>query len=602
MHGRAKMWRLIGRSLSVLAADALSCNALQHWAGLFSFSCSFRRSLHSIGQEVYSRIAAMAQFPQKREFVPAAVLDEVILGGLTASCAYSNLRAKIRSKISMTDASEAGGAASESWSFSERVLARRCEEAESWRLEQLEGDLTAEELCPTFCGGCHLKLKSENVTACPKGCGRTLCSLGCYLSHADHCKGKALIIPTVAEPFGGQDSPLLWQSCRSGLGVVAPLPAGTKEEWKIAEKSWNEEHVFAEVHWPPNWGKLEAKPRRMERRCTQKANEFIKRLTRTVSRLQRRLETGGLCLIIGHWRNDDWARAGAQKLLCRKDVFLEVLCTGCGSVGMAETTQVLHNSSRLHGVLESRNCRCALEKPATAMKKLSDQNARLIALILSQEAGDRETKLVPQMPDLRNRWLLAALLSATKGLAKGGAGQVLAEVTHMIESLERGEEDGHLRRLVQFADANGSDVRLDTQVLLEGSRQVAPYPAFIWEWRPCQSYAWDQTQHINILEFNAFLNYYRSISTSLSAHSKRMVHILDSRVCSCVLAKGRSSSKMLNRSLRRFAALSLAMDSYVVPLWTISGWNFCDAGSRGFPSDVGTGVILRSVGLQEKYT
>ena len=174
----------------------------------------------------------------------------------------------------------------------------------------------------------------------------------------------------------------------------------------------------------------------------------------------------------------------------------------------------------------------------------------------------------------------------------------------MIESLERGEEDGHLRRLVQFADANGSDVRLDTQVLLEGSRQVAPYPAFIWEWRPCQSYAWDQTQHINILEFNAFLNYYRSISTSLSAHSKRMVHILDSRVCSCVLAKGRSSSKMLNRSLRRFAALSLAMDSYVVPLWTISGWNFCDAGSRGFPSDVGTEAYGYSptVGLQKNYT
>jgi hypothetical protein len=59
---------------------------------------------------------------------------------------------------------------------------------------------------------------------------------------------------------------------------------------------------------------------------------------------------------------------------------------------------------------------------------------------------------------------------------------------------------------------------------------------------------------------------------------------------------------MLNRSLRRFAALSLAMDSYVVPLWTISGWNFCDAGSRGFPSDLGIGVNLRSVGLQEKYT
>ena len=156
----------------------------------------------------------------------------------------------------------------------------------------------------------------------------------------------------------------------------------------------------------------------------------------------------------------------------------------------------------------------------------------------------------------------------------------------MIKNLERGKERGHLKRLVQFADANGSDIRMDTQVILEGSRQMAPYPAFVWEWRPCQSYAWEEVHHINLLEFMAFLNYFRSISNSTAAHSKRMVHVLDSRVCSCVLAKGRSSSKILNRSLRRFAALSLAMDTYVVPLWTISGWNYCDAGSRGFPDKI----------------
>ena len=216
------------------------------------------------------------------------------------------------------------------------------------------------------------------------------------------------------------------------------------------------------------------------------------------------------------------------------------------------------------------------------MTDLSDQVAKLIALALNHESKDREAKLVPQLPEFRNRWMLAALKTATKGLAKGGAGQVYAEVAHMLSGLTPGEEIGHLTRLVQFADANGSDVRLDIQVILEGSRQMAPCPAFVWAWRPCQSYPWNHAQHINILEFIAFLNYFRSISTSMVAQSRRMVHVLDSRVCSCVLAKGRSSSKVLNRSLRRFAALALAMNVYVVPLWTISGWNFCDAGSRGF--------------------
>ena len=63
-------------------------------------------------------------------------------------------------------------------------------------------------------------------------------------------------------------------------------------------------------------------------------------------------------------------------------------------------------------------------------------------------------------------------------------------------------------------------------------------------------------------------------------HSCRFLHVLDSRVVSCVLAKGRSSSSKLNRVLRRVSALMLASDVYVFPLWTVSGWNFADFGTR----------------------
>ena len=47
-----------------------------------------------------------------------------------------------------------------------------------------------------------------------------------------------------------------------------------------------------------------------------------------------------------------------------------------------------------------------------------------------------------------------------------------------------------------------------------------------------------------------------------------------------VVAKGRSSSTKLNRILRRVTSLMLAGDVYVCPLWTVSGWNFSDFGSR----------------------
>ena len=63
-------------------------------------------------------------------------------------------------------------------------------------------------------------------------------------------------------------------------------------------------------------------------------------------------------------------------------------------------------------------------------------------------------------------------------------------------------------------------------------------------------------------------------------HSSRILHVLDSRVASCVIAKGRSSSCKLNRILRRVSALLLASDFYVFPLGTVSGWNFADFGTR----------------------
>ena len=65
-------------------------------------------------------------------------------------------------------------------------------------------------------------------------------------------------------------------------------------------------------------------------------------------------------------------------------------------------------------------------------------------------------------------------------------------------------------------------------------------------------------------------------------HGRGIFHILDSLVAAGVLAKGRSSSKRLNRPARRAMAWLLAADRYVVPLWTISKWNFADGASCVF--------------------
>jgi hypothetical protein len=123
-------------------------------------------------------------------------------------------------------------------------------------------------------------------------------------------------------------------------------------------------------------------------------------------------------------------------------------------------------------------------------------------------------------------------------------------------------------------------VRLDTGSVLDGCVQLVPDPAIAWDLKCAQSYAWRSPQHINVLELIAVLNYFRAWLCDGGNRSIRTLHVVDSRVVSCVIAKGRSSSIMLNRVLRRLAGLTLAADTYIVPVWTISAWNFSDDGSR----------------------
>ena len=167
----------------------------------------------------------------------------------------------------------------------------------------------------------------------------------------------------------------------------------------------------------------------------------------------------------------------------------------------------------------------------------------------------------------------------------------------MINRFSKGNEKEHVHSLLRLADFRGSDARLLKEVLVDGSRQYIPYPASIWRWERVRSYPWGGKQHINVLELIVFMIYFRICCSSIQLHSKRAFHIFDSRVCSCAIAKGRSSSKVLNRPLLRYCVFSLAADTYVLPLWTIGSWNFCDAGSRIDP--IGDGYVGQLANLPQ---
>ena len=213
------------------------------------------------------------------------------------------------------------------------------------------------------------------------------------------------------------------------------------------------------------------------------------------------------------------------------------------------------------------------------------QWSAVVGLAVSAALANWTSRLMPQGPERRSTWILQALQNSTRGLRGAGkASAATAEVEAIVATMHPGAEPQHLLDMYRRVDLRGSDVRLDTGAVLEGTRQITPYPAGGWYWKCLQSYSWPVKQHINVVEFVAFFNYVRDRTRSTNFFNKRVLHVFDSRVCSCVVAKGRSSSFLLNRCLRRYMAYAVASDIYIVPLWTISAWNYCDESSRGHPA------------------
>ena len=188
---------------------------------------------------------------------------------------------------------------------------------------------------------------------------------------------------------------------------------------------------------------------------------------------------------------------------------------------------------------------------------------------------------LPQTPSLRAGWLEEELRRSTKTLANAGTLQsVVPVLASILREASAGKELEHLQELLRWVDYRGSDVRLDRRGEGPSPQQFVPYPAFLWEWEVVQHYPWHQAQHINVLEYIAFSNYLRSLSNKTNCHSHRFFHIFDSRVVASVVAKGRSSSRRLNRIARRTVPHILGMDLYVHTLWTVSPWMPADGGSR----------------------
>ena len=99
-------------------------------------------------------------------------------------------------------------------------------------------------------------------------------------------------------------------------------------------------------------------------------------------------------------------------------------------------------------------------------------------------------------------------------------------------------------------------------------------------WRTIVSSAWDQLEHINVLELRAVSTGLRWALSRPAAVGCRLLLLCDSQVVVGAMCKGRSSSQELLRVLRGVCALALASGVQVYVRWVQSVDNPADEPSR----------------------
>ena len=99
-------------------------------------------------------------------------------------------------------------------------------------------------------------------------------------------------------------------------------------------------------------------------------------------------------------------------------------------------------------------------------------------------------------------------------------------------------------------------------------------------WKHPLAYQWRQSAHINVLELLALLQGLKWRGRSAAALGSRLCCFVDSQVAISVAAKGRSSSKALNRVIKRINSFCLAADIHPFFVYVRSKLNPADAPSR----------------------
>ena len=365
----------------------------------------------------------------------------------------------------------------------------------------------------------------------PKWC---VCCLVCFSGHASKCKHASLSHHKVLILSAQDESALTWGLVTRGLVVEFDFPKKVRRP--------DAGIVICLPYFPP-WGngkdtRINPSPSSVKGSHKQrsKARWENKLMFSLLDSFSTQVAEGRLAFLLQRADSQCWNLREMKNLLRTIDV---EVCTFSSGLGNSKFVwKLVHNSPpRL----------CNILKTVDFSKGGSDlSNPKLIevlCLVFKAAMGKWTIKQFPVGSFEQQRWVLQSLQHSTKALSRPGVAALVCDsVQKILSSMYSGGEIQHLHFILQNVDFRGSEVSLRDSTVLEGGRQTIPYPAPAWEWKCVQTYAWQQPQHINVLELLAYFNYLRMYVMKPRNHSHRFLHVFDSRVCSCVVAKGRSSS------------------------------------------------------------
>lgn len=178
-------------------------------------------------------------------------------------------------------------------------------------------------------------------------------------------------------------------------------------------------------------------------------------------------------------------------------------------------------------------------------------------------------------------------LARRMGLAPGCITNILKEIP-LQRRLAYGyasDQNENIQDLTSLllgkANHTGSDIRITTgQVMVPRAFPRQSASADWWHWKVNFTCHWKQKEHINALELRSIILALQWRVRHLGNLDCRLLHLTDSYVNMSIISKGRTSSVMLARLLRKLAALCLGFSLFPFLIHVESTENPTDKGSR----------------------